>query len=311
MGFATQLDDDRVRLETFKWLEQQTELHGEVLPRSLLQRGFELEGVRIPLVSPQGIFTPAVLGLPLTITTVWNGPYQDSFDQDGLLSYRYRGTDPNHRDNAGLRRLMSLRRPLVYFHGIMEGRYVAAWPAYVVGDRRETLTFTVAVDDRRLPELAAASQGAEEVADSGDSARRIYITSTFRRRLHQEAFRERVLRAYHQQCALCRLRHVELLDAAHIVPDADPLGEPVVSNGLALCKLHHAAFDRHFLAVNPDYRVEVRADILEEEDGPMLEHGLQGLHLKRIHCPSSPALRPGRAFLEFRYTLFLQASARL
>jgi hypothetical protein len=41
---------------------------------------------------------------------------------------------------------------------------------------------------------------------------------------------------------------VELLDAAHILPDGHPKGEPVVPNGLALCKLHHAAFDRQRLA---------------------------------------------------------------
>ena len=40
--------------------------------------------------------------------------------------------------------------------------------------------------------------------------------------------------------ALCRLRHQELLDAAHITPDGDAEGEPVISNGVALCKLHHA-----------------------------------------------------------------------
>jgi hypothetical protein len=52
-----------------------------------------------------------------------------------------------------------------------------------------------------------------------------------------------VLAAYRHQCSLCRLKHEELLDAAHIIPDADPEGEPVVSNGLALCRLHHSAFD--------------------------------------------------------------------
>ena len=57
---------------------------------------------------------------------------------------------------------------------------------------------------------------------------------------------------------LAGLRHHELLEAAHIVADSDPEGEPVVSNGLALCKLHHAAFDANILGVHPDYRVEVR-----------------------------------------------------
>ena len=71
-----------------------------------------------------------------------------------------------------------------------------------------------------------------------------YITTLVQRRLHQQAFRERVLLAYREACSICRLRHRELLDAAHILPDRHPLGEPLVSNGLALCTLHHAAFDR-------------------------------------------------------------------
>lgn len=37
-------------------------------------------------------------------------------------------------------------------------------------------------------------------------------------------------------------------------------------NGLALRTLHHAAFDRHVLGVRPDLKVEIRLDVLEEED---------------------------------------------
>jgi len=69
------------------------------------------------------------------------------------------------------------------------------------------------------------------------------------------------------------------------VRDRDPLGEPIVSNGLALCKLHHAAYDGNFLTVTPEYRIEVRTEVLREKDGPMLKHGLQGLHGLKIHHP--------------------------
>jgi putative restriction endonuclease len=62
----------------------------------------------VPLLAPQGIFKPAILNLPLSITTTPPSPrkprpYNDEFDNNGLLRYRYRGTDPNHRDNVGLR----------------------------------------------------------------------------------------------------------------------------------------------------------------------------------------------------------------
>lgn len=129
------------------------------------------------------------------------------------------------------------------------------------------------------------------------------------RSFHQLAFRQRVLSAYRESCALWRLRHVELLGAAHILPDAHPLGEPVVSNGLAMCKLHHAAFDRQIVGIRPDLIVEVREDVLEEVDGPMLRHGLQDLQGNRLLVlPTRPAQRPNPEFLAVRYDLFRSAS---
>ncbi len=61
--------DAQVRLRAFAFLDEQTRLHGDVLPRAVLKRGFDHEGTRVPLVAPQGIFKPRVCALPLTITT--------------------------------------------------------------------------------------------------------------------------------------------------------------------------------------------------------------------------------------------------
>ena len=103
-------------------------------------------------------------------------------------------------------------------------------------------------------------------------------------------------------------RSEELLDAAHIIPDSDPLGDPVVGNGVALCKLHHAAFDRFFFAVRPDYVIEVSPAILAEHDGPMLVVGLQQIHSQRIFLPRRLAERPDPARLERRCQQFLGAA---
>ena len=140
------------------------------------------------------------------------------------------------------------------------------------------------------------------------TARRQYVTAVVRRRLHQRSFRERVLSAYQMCCAICRLRHDELLEAAHILPDGHPRGEPVVPNGLALCKLHHAAFDSYIIGVTPDLEVKVRLDVLEEIDGPMLQHGLQGFQNRRIYVPRAAHLKPNRDFLAERFDLFRRAS---
>jgi putative restriction endonuclease len=145
------------------------------------------------------------------------------------------------------------------------------------------------------------------VVDAGLDARRQYITVETRQRLHQRGFRERVLRAYQVQCAICRLRHQEFLDAAHILADTHPNGEPTVSNGIALCKIHHTAYDRHILGIRPDLVIELRTDILEEIDGPMLKYGLQEFHGKRLSIPRKIELQPNPKFLEERYAIFRTA----
>lgn len=249
-----------------------------------------------------------MMHVPLSITTSPRGPYDDAIGQNNLLSYRYRGTDPDHRNNKGLRFALWNNLPLIYFHGLVPGRYLAWWPVHVVQDTPDNLSFSISLDDAIHANLF--SEFTQESA-ALTTVRRQYTVSVARRRLHQRAFRERVLRAYQNQCAFCRLRHTELLDAAHIIPDSDPEGEPVVTNGLSLCRLHHAAFDRYFLAVRPDYSIEVRSDILDESDGPTLQHAIQGLHDTRIILPRASQNRPSREFLERRYGRFLElASSR-
>lgn len=306
------IDDAQIRLAAFKFLEEQRRLAADegVLPRKILVEGFVHEGQRVPLMGPQGIFKPRVLvDIPLSITTVAvvegeTRPYDDAFGEDGRLRYRYRGRDPQHHENVGLRLALQRRVPLIYFHGIVPGLYVAEWPVYIVGDEPERLTFTVSVDDRRFASLSSVDPPELEETE----IRRRYATRLFQQRLHQREFRERVVRAYQHHCAVCRLRRDELLDAAHIVPDADPHGVPSVRNGVALCTLHHAAFDRHVIGITPDYVVQVRRDVLDQEDGPMLIHGLQGFHGQRLRLPQREAWLPDKQLLEERYGRFRLAA---
>lgn len=293
-----------IRMAAFEFLERMVQLHGDVLPIDVLRQGFVFRDQRVPMMGPQGIFKPAALPeMPLSITTapVVEGrerPYEDEIGEDAFLRYRYRGSDARHHENVGLREAMRRQVPLVYLYGIVRSRYRPMWPAYIVGDDPTALTFTVAMED---PQVLRPDLRIEVV----DEARRQYITRLAKRRLHQLAFRQRVLVAYRESCTLCALRHAELLDAAHILPDAHPAGEPLVTNGLAMCKLHHAAYDRNIVGIRPDLAVDVRQDILEEIDGPMLRHGLQSLQGQRLLVlPSRRAQRPNPEFLAERYELF-------
>ena len=298
--------DCDLRLAAFDWLTELKGDHGDLLPWAVLKQGFAFRGDRIHVLGPQGIFKPRRFELPLSITTSPQSLYSDRFDPSaGVLRYSYRGSNPRHPDNVGLRRAMSERVPLVYFHGIEPGSYLATYPVFVVGDNPEALVFAVQADD--VSAIAIDEASYSSVAEDPEP-RRAYVTATVRRRLHQLAFRERVVKAYRERCALCRLGHRELLDAAHITRDADPDGEPVISNGLALCKLHHAAFDGFFFAVTPAYRVEVRRSILDESDGQMLIVGLQQIHGQQIHLPARVVQYPDRDRLARRYEEFKQAS---
>jgi putative restriction endonuclease len=78
----------------------------------------------------------------------------------------------------------------------------------------------------------------------------------------------------------------------------------VVSNGLSLCKIHHAAYDANILGIRPDRVVEIRSDILREVDGPMLRYGLQELHGSGLIVPRRSEDRPNQAFLAERYETF-------
>ena len=294
--------DLRVRIAAFEWLNEQVAIHGDVLPRRLLADGFDYGGERIHLVGPQGIFKPRVCRYPISIVTIPDGgPYTDLVEGD-VLHYSYRGDNPRHPDNVGLRDAMRDRIELILFVRVAENRYLVRHPILIVGDDPANLKFEV--DLRPAGRVAGSDLRVGEAL----AIERRYVVAWFRRRVHQRTFREQVLAAYREQCALCRLHHQELLDAAHIIADSEDEGDPVVSNGLALCKLHHAAFDSFFLTVRPDYTIEVRRSILEESDGPMLLHGLKQMHDQRIQLPRAPSDRPDQARLESRYERFLRAS---
>lgn len=295
--------DAELRAAALAQIQVLRDRYGGRIPRSELMQGVVLGGQRIPIWNYQkGIFKPAALGpggAALSVQTSIDSPYADVHDRDaGRFIYKYRGDDPAHPDNVSLRTAMELGRPLIYLVAVDPGVYDAITPVYVVGDEPHRLQFALAAD-----QPSAVLTSTDQVA----AVRREYVTRAVMERLHQGQFRRMVLRAYNEQCAICRIRHLELLDAAHILADRHPLGEPLVSNGLGLCKIHHSAYDTDILGVDPDTRVHIREDILAERDGPMLRHGLQELHGTKLTVPKKPALQPNRDFLAERFARFLAA----
>jgi putative restriction endonuclease len=295
--------DDAVRAMAFAFVQRLREKFAGRIPRAELMQGVLYEGRRIPIWNYQkGIHKPAIFGrdgAALSIQTSADSPYADVHDHEtGHFVYKYRGSDAEHSDNRALRRARDLQRPLIYLVAVDPGFYDVVAPVYVAADDPARLQFALVADQ---PMALATTEPA--IA----TLRREYVTRAVMQRLHQQQFRRMVLRAYREQCSVCRLRHVELLDAAHILPDRDPRGEPLVSNGLGLCKIHHSAYDTNILGIDADARVHIRSDILEEIDGPMLRHGLQEVHDTRLVLPARTELRPNKDYLAERFDHFRAA----
>ena len=151
---------------------------------------FSFEGRALPLTVQTGIWKPAGLTAALTIRTTYTPanqlpPYADDVGENGLVRYKYRGTDPDQSDNRALREAMTQRLPLAYFIGVDRGAYAPRYPVWLLDEDRESHDFGIAVDEAQR-DVDLNSLGAPQKA---------YVLRLTQARLHQPIFRARVLRA--------------------------------------------------------------------------------------------------------------------
>jgi putative restriction endonuclease len=274
----------------------------EVPYRDGLDRRFAFRGRRVPFLNYQkGIYRAAAQRGPaaLSVSTSFKSPYDDAETPDGFV-YAYRAGNVDQPDNRALRAAFELLVPVVYFVGTRPGWYSPEWPIFVTADDRAGRVV------RLTPGRMVGPYDEREPRLSDDPIERRYAVRESRTRLHQRRFRSRVIPAYANQCAICRLKETQLLDAAHILADRDERGEQTVSNGMSLCSIHHRAFDENLVGVSPDYTVRVHPRLLDEEDGPMLDL-LKGANATSIVIPKRPTHRPDPELLAERFERFTSA----
>lgn len=288
--------EEHLRQRIMHALAEVTSAHGFVTRAELSALDVDGEPRRV-IDQSRGIWNPRDMDATLAVVSSPSGPYADESVGGGLFRYDYRAGSIRG-DNTKLRRAFELGLPIILLRKIDNGVYVPVFPVYVVADDQDARQFVLALDEslRFLRDPLHPSE-----------AERSYAERVVRQRLHQPEFRGRVLRAYETRCAVCALRHGRLLDAAHIVGDRDEGGEPVVVNGLSMCKIHHAAYDSNLLGVSPDYVVHINRELLEEHDGPMLRHGLQEMNGRPLTVPERRSQQPDRDRLAVRYDSFREA----
>lgn len=295
--------DDDVRSSCFASLDVLLAKHGPDVPHAALAEGFSFRGRRVPFLNrAYGIYRSAVQRGPAALSvnsSFRQDRYRDEWTPDGVL-YAYHGTDPDSHYNRSLRSAHMLRVPIVYFFGTRPNWYRPFYPTFVEEDRPEELRVLLGFGRMRGP------YDEREPVRVVDAIERRYVVRQVRQRMYQARFRGAVLPAYRERCAICRLNETRLLDAAHIVGDADELGVADVSNGLSLCSIHHRAFDEDLVGVAPDLRVHLSRRLLDDEDGPMLEL-LKGSHGTSIEVPTRRTWRPDPERLAMRFERFRAA----
>lgn len=239
-------------------------------------RTYQFGGVRVPLIDPggRGIRNPNKWDCTLSITTTEKGKYADRALAPGVWSYplavdKNGKLDPSNRKfkNAHMR-----QAPVIYFYKPVPNLYLVVGMVEVISYDEAARVSTISL----ITDGIKASAVEQELE-------RLYVRRVVDARLHQPRFREVVLSTYRDRCAVCELPDRSLLDAAHIRSDKDLAnGQPVVQNGMALCAIHHRAYDAHVIGIDQEFRIHVHPRIMQINDGPTFEHGIKQLHRERL-----------------------------
>jgi putative restriction endonuclease len=225
------------------------------LPASELRK-FTVDGVRVPLSAQQGIFKPALLNEPLSIRSALDSPYNDPLD-GARVRYAF-APESREYENDGLKRCRDEQLPLIYLVQTKpkpNTEYIVFAPVFVSGWDDGAREFFIDLSEQR--ELASSERRNVNIVRDGVALEKRYATTLVERRLHQARFRNQILQAYRERCAVCVLRVRPLLDGAHLVPDRDPRQTIMVNEGMALCALHHRALDARILRFDETYRIRV------------------------------------------------------
>jgi len=120
--------------------------------------------------------------------------------------------------------------------------------------------------------------------------------TTIRPRLGQGAFRILVTEAYGRACAITEEHSLPVLEAAHIKPFNEE-GPHAVFNGLLLRSDFHRLFDRGYITITPEYRIEVSHRLKDEFENGRSYYPFHGKQLD--HLPASSADFPSRELLSW------------
>ncbi|WP_084465460.1 HNH endonuclease [Nocardia salmonicida] len=293
-------DEHTFRSKIFQALRQLVDERGGFVTRADLW-DFKVGNEPIQLVDRnRGIRNPQGFASTLSIMSKPGSPYEDEVVGDSLFTYDYREGPIDVGDNIKLRKSAETELPLILLRWMKVGadiRYLPIFPVYVVADDPTNRRVLLAIDE--------SLRGVSDPQHLSATERR-YVQRMTNQRLHQPQFRSRVLMAYGNRCAVCRLARPQLLEAAHIISDGKEHGIADIPNGLSLCKIHHSAYDRNLMGISSDYRVHIGSVLAKADDeGPILKFGLQDMDDVQLTLPTKKVFYPAPERLAERFSEFM------
>lgn len=149
-----------------------------------------------------------------------------------------------------------------------------------------------------LLEKAASLEAITASEIAGLTEKRKRIVQTVSRLSRQANFRQQVMHAYGNRCAVTRAQ-LRLVDAAHILPVGAPGSVDDVRNGLSLAPTYHRAFDTGLIYLDDEYVMRINPRKERQLVSLRLDGGINTFksHLGKIHLPPDRRQYPNRDFI--------------
>ncbi len=293
----------------FKQVKNLELIYGDSIPSAAIEAGFTFNCETVLLLNRAGgIFKPrqmteGVLSIKTTIPR--NGGiniYNDQLTDDGYYQYSLQTGDPRGGRNKCLWQAYEAKQPFIYFHAVAPAVYKALWPCFIDN------IFPEEGFARVLVGIAKPSFTTHKIEYSiPNEIESRYMVRESKVRLHQAAFRSAVLDVYSNRCAVTGMVEPKLIDAAHIIPDAEVGTSQLINNGIALSNIHHRAYDRGLIGIDPDYRIHVSDDIESIDDNSFIQNAFMDYDQKLLFLPSNIKNRPDSDSLAQRFERFKRA----